>query len=53
MFTVVEKLKAALLPDYIILGGGNSKKLTELPPDTRLGDNLNAFKGGFRLWDKN
>jgi polyphosphate glucokinase len=53
VFTVVEKLKAALLPDYIILGGGNSKKLTELPPDTRLGDNLNAFKGGFRLWDKN
>jgi hypothetical protein len=22
-----------------------------LPPDTRLGDNANAFKGGFRLWE--
>jgi len=52
VFIVVEKLRAALLPDYIILGGGNSKKLSALPPDTRLGDNLNAFKGGFRLWDK-
>lgn len=52
VFIVAEKLKAALLPEYIILGGGNSKKLSELPPDTRRGDNLNAFTGGFRLWDK-
>jgi len=36
--------------DYIIFGGGNSKRLGELPPNTRLGSNANAFKGGFRLW---
>jgi polyphosphate glucokinase len=41
---------AAFRADYIVFGGGNSKHLKELPPNTRLGDNANAFKGGFRLW---
>jgi polyphosphate glucokinase len=36
--------------DYVVLGGGNSKRLDDLPPNTRLGTNANAFKGGFRLW---
>ena len=36
--------------DYVVLGGGNSKRLDELPPNTRLGTNANAFKGGFGLW---
>lgn len=48
---VVECLVAALEPDDIVLGGGNSKKLEELPLHSRLGDNANAFLGGFRLWD--
>src|SRR5262249_40039921 len=48
---VVEKLKAALEADYVVLGGGNNKKLKELPPGARLGKNENAFVGGFRLWD--
>ena len=48
---VVEVLTKALEPEYIILGGGNATKLAELPPNTRLGDNENAFAGGFRLWD--
>jgi polyphosphate glucokinase len=47
----VAKLAAALEPDYVVLGGGNADKLHELPADTRLGDNHNAFIGGFRLWD--
>jgi polyphosphate glucokinase len=47
----VEKLSAALEPDYVVLGGGNAKKLTELPPNARLGRNDNAFLGAFRLWD--
>ena len=51
VFTVVDKLSAALLPDYVVLGGGNSRKLNKLPANTRLGDNMNAFKGGFRLWE--
>jgi polyphosphate glucokinase len=49
---VVECLTAALEPDEIVLGGGNSKKLKELPPRCRLGDNANAFLGGFRLWNE-
>ncbi|HZV54821.1 MAG TPA: ROK family protein [Rhodocyclaceae bacterium] len=47
---VVERLSAALEPDDIVIGGGNAKKLAELPPGCRLGDNANAFLGGFRLW---
>jgi len=35
---------------YVILGGGNAKLLKQLPPGARLGDNNNAFRGGFRLW---
>jgi polyphosphate glucokinase len=49
---VVEHLTAALEPDYIVLGGGNAKKLKSLPPRVRLGDNENAFAGGFHLWDE-
>jgi len=48
---VVEDFRQALLPDYIMLGGGNAKKLAELPPDCRRGGNEDAFKGGFRLWE--
>jgi polyphosphate glucokinase len=44
-------LMAALQPDYVVLGGGNAKKLDELPERVRLGANNNAFVGGFRLWD--
>ena len=47
---IVAKLAAALEPDDIVLGGGNSKKLKKLPPGCRLGSNANAFLGGFRLW---
>ena len=49
---VVKKLKAALEADYVVLGGGNSKKLDRIPPGARLGSNGNAFLGGFRLWEK-
>ena len=48
---VVAELSTALEPDYVILGGGNAKLLKELPPNARLGDNANAFRGGFRMWD--
>ena len=48
---VIERLIAALEPDDVVLGGGNVRKLKELPPKTRAGDNANAFLGGFRLWE--
>ncbi len=47
---VVARLKEALEADYVVLGGGNAGRLKELPQDARLGDNLNAFKGGLQLW---
>jgi len=49
---VVGRLVAALEPDDVVLGGGNAKDLKELPPGCRLGDNANAFLGGFRLWEE-
>jgi len=47
----VDLLSKALEPDYVVLGGGNAKRLKELPPNSRLGANENAFVGAFRLWD--
>jgi polyphosphate glucokinase len=49
---VVALLIAALEPDDVVLGGGNVKKLKELPAGCREGDNACAFEGGFRLWDE-
>ena len=49
--SIVEELRAALVPDYVVLGGGNAAKVKKLPPKTRLGANEKAFDGGFRLWE--
>lgn len=51
IFDVVARLRSAFLVDYVVLGGGNVKRLDELPPDCRMGDNRNAFVGGLRVWD--
>jgi len=48
--TVCELFAKALLPDYVLLGGGNVKHLHELPPLTRRGSNANVLRGGYRLW---
>ena len=47
---VVARLTEVLEADYVVLGGGNVARLKELPQGARLGDNLNAFKGGLNLW---
>lgn len=47
---VAERFTSALHLDDVVLGGGNAKMLTRLPPGCRMGDNANAFLGGFRLW---
>ena len=52
VFAVTKRLIAALEADYVVLGGGNVKKLKTLPPGSRLGNNENAILGGFRLWQK-
>jgi polyphosphate glucokinase len=49
---MVRRLTAAIEPDEVVLGGGNVNKLVELPPGCRVGNNTNAFIGGFRLWEK-
>lgn len=51
VFTVVAALKAALEPEYVILGGGNIKNLKQFPPGSQPGKNENAFEGGFRMWN--
>jgi polyphosphate glucokinase len=48
---VVARFTSALLLDDVVLGGGNAKKLKEMPPGCRLGDNAFAFVGGFRMWE--
>jgi predicted NBD/HSP70 family sugar kinase len=48
---VMEGFRRALLPDYVVLGGGNSARMTRLPAGTRRCSNAAAFRGGFRLWD--
>ena len=51
VFEVVERLSAAIEPEYVVIGGGGADKLDELPPNSRRGDNEQAFVGGFRLWE--
>jgi len=50
VFAVTERLRAALLPGYIVIGGGNVDHLHDLPPNCLRGDNTRAFTGGFRIW---
>ena len=47
---VLKQLKLALIADYIVLGGGNSKLIEELPDGVELCHNRNAYAGGCRLW---
>jgi polyphosphate glucokinase len=47
---IVRHLQKALEVDYVVLGGGNAARLTRVPAGVRIGNNLNAFAGGVRLW---
>ena len=49
---VVPMLLRAFVADYVVLGGGNAKFVKNLPTGARLGHNRAAFRGGFRLWEK-
>ena len=49
---IIQLFLAATNAEYAVLGGGNVRHFEELPPICRRGSNLNAFKGGFRLWKK-
>ncbi len=47
---VVSQLSTSLEADYVVIGGGNARKLKRLPKNARLGSNDFAFLGGFRVW---
>jgi polyphosphate glucokinase len=47
---VVVQLSTLLEADYVVIGGGNARKLKRLPKNARLGSNDFAFLGGFRIW---
>src|SRR6266850_3610140 len=47
---VVRELGTSLGAEYVVLGGGNARLFDKPPKGARLGDNANAFRGGFLLW---
>jgi predicted NBD/HSP70 family sugar kinase len=47
----VEVLRSAFNVDYVVLGGGNAKRVAELPAHCVRGENRRAFYGGLRMWD--
>jgi len=48
---VIRLLKAAMVCDCVLLGGGNAKLMKDLPAHVVVGANSNAVLGGFRLWE--
>ena len=48
---IMARLQAAMVCDYLLLGGGNAKLMKELPAGVILGANSNAIAGGLKLWD--
>lgn len=52
VYKVVDRLRIAFVADYVVIGGGNAKRLKKIPDGARRGENSNAFAGGERLWDK-
>jgi polyphosphate glucokinase len=48
---VVRQLKNALVAEYVVLGGGNARRVDKLPEATIRGRNADAFRGGFLLWE--
>lgn len=51
VYYALVQLKKSLIADYVVLGGGNAKKMDELPEGVERGNNRNAFLGGTRLWE--
>jgi polyphosphate glucokinase len=49
--SAIDRMISVLHLDDVVIGGGNVKKLDELPPHCRTGSNDYAFRGGFRMWD--
>ncbi|MGH7620522.1 MAG: ROK family protein [Gemmatimonadaceae bacterium] len=52
VLAIIDLFVAALVVDYVVLGGGNARHMKVLPRYVKLGTNANAFNGGFRLWEQ-
>ncbi len=50
VWDVVDRLRAALEVDYVVLGGGNARLLKKVSAGIFLGSNDDAIRGGIRLW---
>lgn len=50
--SALDDLSAAFQVEYIVLGGGNAKRVKDVPDNVYIGSNEDAFTGGFRLWDE-
>ncbi len=50
VFRVVALLRDAMQADDVVLGGGQTKRLPELPPGVRKGRDDAAIVGGVKLW---
>jgi len=48
----IPMVRAAMMADYVVLGGGNVKELEELPDATRRGHNRSVVQGGKRLFEE-
>jgi polyphosphate glucokinase len=51
VYAMVELLSEVFLTDYIVVGGGNARRLGKLPQGMYRGDNRDALTGGIRLWE--
>lgn len=49
---VVALLTDGLQVEYVVLGGGQTKRLQGVPAGARVGSNANAITGGLRLWNE-
>ena len=49
---ILPLLREAFTADYVVLGGGNGRKVDPLPAYTYRGERDDAFKGGVRLWEE-
>lgn len=45
-------VRDAFAADYLVLGGGNARKVDPLPEAVRRGGNRDACEGGIRLWEE-
>lgn len=49
---VISRLKSAFEVEDVVVGGGNAKLVDEWPAGVRAGANTQAFRGGYRLWQR-